>query len=107
MEYHGEGRKGNLAGRKIEICEHVLKCQFRFGLGMQLEVDEINSFFPYRRTESGLDEKRDLRDQLNAKVRAYLDNQNEVNRQVKELISESDLRKIFEMLQIRSQRTQT
>ena len=38
--------------------------------------------------ESGLDEKRELRDELNAKVRAYLDTRNEVNRQVKELISE-------------------
>ena len=57
---------------------------------MQLEVNEINKVFsPIKEElESGLDEKRDLRDQLNAKVRAYLDNRNEVNRQVKELISE-------------------
>ena len=55
-----------------------------------MEVNEINKVFsPIKEElESGLDEKRDLRDQLNAKVRAYLDNRNEVNRQVKELISE-------------------
>ena len=60
---------------------------------MQLEVNEINKVFsPIKEElESGLDEKRDLRDQLNAKVRAYLDNRNEVNRQVKELISEVNL----------------
>ena len=41
---------------------------------MQLEVNEINKVFsPIKEElESGLDEKRDLRDQLNAKVRAYL-----------------------------------
>ena len=57
---------------------------------MQLEVNEINKVFsPIKEAlESSLEERRDLRDQLNAKVRAYLDTRNEVNRQVKELISE-------------------
>jgi uncharacterized coiled-coil DUF342 family protein len=55
-----------------------------------LELDEITEVFaPVKQSlESGLDEKRELRDELNAKVRAYLDTRNEVNRQVKELISE-------------------
>ena len=55
-----------------------------------MELDEINAVFaPVKDSlEAGLEEKRDLRDELNAKVRAYLDTRNEVNRQVKELISE-------------------
>ena len=55
-----------------------------------MELDEIKTVFaPVKESlESGLEEKRELRDELNAKVRAYLDTRNEVNRQVKELISE-------------------
>ena len=64
--------------------------QIRLCWGYVLELDEITEVFaPVKQSlESGLDEKRELRDELNAKVRAYLDTRNEVNRQVKELISE-------------------
>ena len=55
-----------------------------------MELEEINKVFsPVKEAlESDLEERRELRDELNAKVRAYLDTRNEVNRQVKELISE-------------------
>ena len=55
-----------------------------------MELEEINKVFsPVKEAlESSLEERRELRDELNAKVRAYLDTRNEVNRQVKELISE-------------------
>ena len=58
--------------------------------GRKLELEEINKVFsPVKEAlESDLEERRELRDELNAKVRAYLDTRNEVNRQVKELISE-------------------
>ena len=44
-----------------------------------MELDEITEVFaPAKQSlESGLDEKRELRDELNAKVRAYLDTRNE------------------------------
>ena len=67
-----------------------MSIQIRSKGGYVLELDEITEVFaPAKQSlESGLDEKRDLRDDLNAKVRVYLDTRNEVNRQVKELISE-------------------
>ena len=95
MESLEEGpEKGILQPRgKIEeiYCYYVLKCQYKFGyVGVDMELEDITEVFaPAKQSlESGLDEKRELRDELNAKVRVYLDTRNEVNRQVKELISE-------------------
>ena len=43
-----------------------------------MELDEIKTVFaPVKESlESGLEDKRELRDELNAKVRAYLDTRN-------------------------------
>ena len=55
-----------------------------------MEYSEIRELFhPLSQSmESDLDGRKEVRDEFNAKVRTYLDSRNEVNRQVKELISE-------------------
>ena len=55
-----------------------------------MEYSEIRELFQplCQSMESDLDGRKEVRDEFNAKVRTYLDSRNEVNRQVKELISE-------------------
>ena len=55
-----------------------------------MEYSEVRELFRpvCQSIESDLDGRKEDRDEFNAKVRTYLDSRNEVNRQVKELISE-------------------